>query len=44
VQVPGGELGVEWRETDGHVLMTGPVEYERDGNFPEALTADAETA
>jgi hypothetical protein len=26
------------------VLMTGPAEYEHDGNFPEALTADAETA
>jgi diaminopimelate epimerase len=44
VQVPGGELGVEWREKDDHVLMTGPVEYEHDGKFPEALAADAETA
>jgi diaminopimelate epimerase len=44
VEVPGGELGVEWREKDDHVLMTGPAEYEHDGNFPEALTADAETA
>ena len=44
VQVPGGELGVEWRQKDNHVLMTGPVEYEHDGDFPEALTADAETA
>jgi diaminopimelate epimerase len=44
VQVPGGELGVEWRQKDNHVLMTGPVEYEHDGSFPEALTANAETA
>jgi diaminopimelate epimerase len=44
VQVPGGELGVEWREKDDHVLMTGPVEYEHEGSFPEALIADAETA
>jgi diaminopimelate epimerase len=44
VRVPGGDLGVEWREQDDHVLMTGPAEYEHDGNFPAALTADAETA
>lgn len=25
----GGELTVEWRERDDHVLMTGPVELER---------------
>lgn len=24
----GGELHIEWRETDDHVLMTGPVELE----------------
>jgi diaminopimelate epimerase len=44
VQLPGGELAIDWREEDDHVLMTGPVEYEHDGNFPQALTADAETA
>jgi diaminopimelate epimerase len=44
VQLPGGELAIEWREADDHVLMTGPVEYEHDGSFPDALTADAETA
>ena len=44
VQLPGGELAIEWREADDHVLMTGPVEYEHEGSFPEALTADAETA
>ena len=25
VVMPGGELTMEWREGDGHVLMTGPV-------------------
>ncbi len=25
VSLPGGDLGIEWRETDGHVLMNGPV-------------------
>jgi len=44
VQLPGGELAIEWREADDHVLMTGPVEYEHEGSFPQALTADAGTA
>ena len=28
VTLPGGDLSIEWRESDDHVLMTGPVEYE----------------
>ncbi len=28
VRLPGGELIIEWRPADDHVLMTGPVEYE----------------
>jgi diaminopimelate epimerase len=28
VSLPGGDLGIVWRESDGHVLMTGPVEFE----------------
>jgi diaminopimelate epimerase len=28
VSLPGGDLDIEWRESDGHVLMTGPVEFE----------------
>ena len=31
VTLPGGELMVEWRESDDHVLMTGPVEFEFEG-------------
>jgi diaminopimelate epimerase len=31
VELPGGELEIEWRESDGHVLMTGPVEVEFTG-------------
>jgi diaminopimelate epimerase len=34
----GGELTVEWREADGHVLMTGPVEVEFSGVLPERLS------
>lgn len=29
VSMPGGELTIEWREDDDHVLLSGPVEYER---------------
>ena len=25
VALPGGALTIEWRETDGHILMTGPA-------------------
>jgi diaminopimelate epimerase len=39
VTLPGGELFIEWRESDGHVLMTGPVEYEYEGRFDPALFA-----
>jgi len=30
VILPGGELTIEWREKDDRVLMTGPVEFERE--------------
>ena len=38
VVVDGGELTIEWREADGHVLMTGPVEVEFSGVLPERLS------
>jgi len=41
VTVPGGDLKIEWREADDHVLMTGPVEYEFEGTFAPALFAGA---
>jgi diaminopimelate epimerase len=37
VTLPGGDLAVEWREADGHVHMTGPVEHEYIGRFDPAL-------
>jgi diaminopimelate epimerase len=37
VALPGGELTVEWRERDDHVLMTGPAEFEFEGRFDPAL-------
>ena len=33
VEVDGGTLFIEWREDDGHVIMTGPVEMEGQGEF-----------
>jgi len=44
VTLPGGGLVIDWREADDHVLMTGPVEYERRGRFDAALFADAGAA
>ena len=40
VTLPGGDLLIEWRERDDHVLMTGPVAYEYEGRFDPALFAD----
>jgi diaminopimelate epimerase len=39
VTLPGGDLAIEWRERDDHVLMTGPVAYEYEGRFDPALFA-----
>jgi diaminopimelate epimerase len=34
IEAPGGELVIEWREDDNHVLMTGPIAVEFTGNLP----------
>ena len=31
IHLNGGNLNIEWRENDGHVLMTGPISYVFDG-------------
>ncbi len=41
ITLPGGELMIDWRESDDHVLMTGPVEFEFKGRFDPALFAKA---
>ena len=33
VDLLGGKLTIEWKETDGHVYMTGPAEFVFDGNY-----------
>jgi diaminopimelate epimerase len=37
VRLPGGELVIEWRAADDHVLMTGPVEFEGERVLDDAL-------
>ncbi len=37
VTLPGGDLFMEWRASDDHILMTGPVAYEFDGVLPPEL-------
>ncbi len=44
VTLPGGDLVIEWRAGDDHVLMTGPVEYEHKGRFDAALLTGAGAA
>jgi diaminopimelate epimerase len=44
ITLPGGDLRIEWRERDDHVLMTGPVEYEYEGRFDPALFVTAGAA
>jgi diaminopimelate epimerase len=41
VSLPGGDLSIEWRESDDHVLMTGSVEVEWDGILEPQLFAGA---
>lgn len=38
ITLPGGDLLMEIRESDGHILMTGPVTYEFEGELPPHLT------
>jgi diaminopimelate epimerase len=37
VTLPGGDLFMRIRESDGHVIMTGPVTYEFEGVLPPHL-------
>jgi diaminopimelate epimerase len=41
VTLPGGDLAIEWREGDDHVLMTGPVEYEYKSRFDALISVGA---
>jgi diaminopimelate epimerase len=37
VSLPGGDLLIEWRESDGHILMTGPYALDFEGTLPAEL-------
>jgi diaminopimelate epimerase len=37
VSLPGGDLFLDWRESDDHMLMTGPVHYDFEGELPSHL-------
>ena len=37
ITLPGGDLFLEMRESDGHILMTGPIAYEFEGELPPHL-------
>lgn len=39
ISLPGGDLFLQWRESDNHVLMTGPVTFEFDGMLDQRLLA-----
>ena len=39
VEMDGGDLVIEWRESDNHVLMTGPVEFEFAGTLDDHANA-----
>ena len=41
VSLPGGDLLIEWRESDGHILMTGPYSLDFEGTLPTGLMAAA---
>ncbi|MBV9346804.1 MAG: diaminopimelate epimerase, partial [Pseudolabrys sp.] len=43
VSLPGGDLDIEWRDKDDHVLMTGAAELEGEGVFDAALFEKAAT-
>jgi diaminopimelate epimerase len=44
VTLPGGDLTIDWRASDDHVLMTGPAEFEFAGKFEPALFGQAGVA
>jgi len=41
VSLPGGDLAIEWRSSDDHILMTGPVSYDFAGTLPDHLFSTA---
>lgn len=40
VTLPGGDLHIEWRESDDHIIMTGPVTYEFEDVLSDTLLSE----
>ena len=41
IDLPGGELEIEWRESDDHMLMTGPWSLDGEGVLADELLAES---
>ncbi|WP_454914831.1 diaminopimelate epimerase [Xanthobacter sediminis] len=41
VRLPGGDLSIDWRAGDDHVLMSGPVAYEFRGEITPAMLGES---
>jgi diaminopimelate epimerase len=41
VTLPGGDLVIDWRDTDDHILMTGPFALDYQGTIPPELLQPA---
>lgn len=41
ITLPGGDLQIEWRESDNHIYMTGPATFEFEGDLPAHLLSGA---
>jgi diaminopimelate epimerase len=41
VTLPGGDLVIDWREDDDHILMTGPFALDYEGTLPPELLEPA---
>jgi diaminopimelate epimerase len=39
VELPGGPLTIDWRQSDDHILMTGAWALDYDGELPDELVA-----
>lgn len=44
VTLPGGDLVIDWRENDEHILMTGPFALDYQGTIPPELLQQLHTS
>ncbi len=40
IELPGGPLVIEWRESDSHIIMTGPWTLDGNGEIPASLLGE----